>query len=73
MEKIKSLAGEAWALVADPVFSAKNGELKSGILLYFSRDKQDVHEFILHDKQRLIKHYTILFTGKKPAHQVYVL
>jgi hypothetical protein len=72
-EKIKSLTGEAWALISDPVFSTKNGDLKSGILLYFSSDKQDVHKYILHDKQGLIKHYTILFTGKKPAHEVYVL
>ncbi len=72
-EKIKSLTGEAWSLISDPVFSPKNGKLKSGVLLYFSSDKEDVHKYILRDKQGLIKHYTILFTGKKPAHQVYVL
>ena len=72
-EKIKSLTGEAWSLISDPVFSPKNGKLKSGVLLYFSSDKEDVHKYILRDKQGLIKHYTILFTGKKPTHQVYVL
>lgn len=73
LERIKSITGEAWALIADPVFSQVNGRLQSGFLVYFSKDKEDVHEYILRDTNHMIKHYTILFTGQKPAHQIYVL
>ena len=71
--KIKALVEDSWVLVADPVFSAKDNKLKAGILLYYSKNKEDIHNFILQDDQKLIKHYTIAFTGRLPVNQVFIL
>ena len=72
-QKIRKMAGNVWALIADPVYSEKDGSLKSGILVYFSKNKEDVQKFILRDKTGIIKEYTILYTGKIPSDQVFVL
>jgi hypothetical protein len=71
--KIRKMAGNVWALISDPVYSEKDGSLKSGILVYFSKNKEDVQKFILRDKTGIIKEYTILYTGKIPSDQVFVL
>jgi hypothetical protein len=71
--KIKKMAENVWALIADPVFSEEDGKLKSGVLIYFSKKKEDVQKFILKDKTGMIRNYTILYTGEKPSDQVFVL
>ena len=71
--KIKKMTGDVWALISDPVYSEKDGSLKSGILVYFSKKKEDVQEYLLRDKTGMIKDYTILYTGKIPTDQVFVL
>ena len=72
-DKIRKMAYDVWALISDPVYSDKDGSLKSGILVYFSKNKEDVQQFILRDKKGMIKNYTILCTGKIPSDQVFVL
>jgi len=71
--KIRKMTGNVWALIADPVYSEKDGSLKSGILVYFSKKKEDVQNYLLRDKTGRIKDYTILYTGKIPSDQVFVL
>ena len=71
--KIKALTGEVWVLISDPEYSEKDGNLKSGVLVYFSKNKEDVQNYILKDKSGLIGHYTIIYTGKQPSDQVFVL
>jgi hypothetical protein len=71
--KIRKMTGDVWALIAEPVYSEKDGRLKSGILVYFSEKKEDVQKYLLRDKTGMIKDYTILYTGKIPSDQVFVL
>ena len=64
--EIKKVAGNTWALIADPVYSAKDGKLKSGQLLFFHQDKEKVHQYVLREGSDLLQHYTIMFTGELP-------
>ena len=70
---IRKSTGEGWALVLDPEFSSSSGKLSSGTLIFFSKNKQDVHDFILKDKNKRIKHYSIVYTGSFPEDQIFVL
>ena len=38
--QIKKKVGDAWALIANPEYSKKNGKLAKGILLLFDKDKK---------------------------------
>ena len=60
-------------LIADPVYSDKDGSLKSGQLLFYHTDKGKVHQFVMKEGSGLLQHYTIMFTGDIPKDQVFVL
>ena len=73
LNEIKKLAVDSWALITDPVYSVKNGKLTSGQLLYFNKDKEKVHRFILKEAAGILHHYTIYYTGKISKDQIFVL
>ncbi|MCX6276734.1 MAG: hypothetical protein NT004_01390 [Bacteroidetes bacterium] len=51
LPEIEKAATDSWALVADPVYSDKDGKLKSGQLLYFHKDKEKVHQFVMKEEK----------------------
>jgi len=73
LHEIEKTATDSWALVADPVYSDKDGKLKSGQLLYFHKDKEKVHQFVMKVDTGFLQHYTIMFTGEIPKDQIFVL
>lgn len=73
LREIEKTAADAWALIADPVYSEKDGKLKSGNLLFFHKDKQRVHQFVMNEKSDILQHFTIFYTGDLPKDQIFVL
>ena len=73
LREIKKVAGDKWALITDPVYSEKDGKLKSGHLLFFHQDKEQVHRYVLKEGSDSLQHYTIMFTGELPKDQIFVL
>ena len=73
LHEIEKTAVDAWALIAEPLYSEKDGKLKSGQLLFFHKDKQKVHQFVMKEKKGFLQHYTIMFTGELPKEQIFVL
>ena len=71
--EIKKVAGNTWALIADPVYSDKDGNLKSGYLLFFHQEKEKVHQYVLKEGSESLQHYTIIFTGELPKDQIFEL
>jgi len=73
LHEIEKAAADAWALIADPVYSEKDGKLKAGQLLFFHKEKEKVHQFVLKERSDLLHHYTIIYTGELPKDQIFVL
>ncbi len=73
VNEIKRMAKDSWALIIDPVYSEKDGRLKSGQLLFFHKDKKTVHQFVMKKGSDMFQHYTIFFTGELPKDQIFVL
>lgn len=73
LHDIKRVAVNAWALISDPVYSEKDGKLKSGYLLFFHKDKEQVHQYVMKEGPDSLQHYTIMFTGVLPKDQIFVL
>ena len=71
--EIEKIAVDVWALIADPVYSEKDGKLNSGQLLFFHKDKEKVHQFVMKERADMLQHFTILFTGELPKDQIFVL
>jgi hypothetical protein len=68
--QIKEKVGDAWALIANPQYSKKNGNLKKGILLFFDTDKKKVHQKSLECEY---KHITVRYFGEIDNSQIFVL
>ncbi|MDD4604139.1 MAG: hypothetical protein PHF97_10075 [Bacteroidales bacterium] len=73
LNEIKKTASDVWALIADPVYSEKDGTLKSGHLLFFHKNKEKVHQYVMKEGPDVFQHYTIVFTGELPKDQIFVL
>ena len=71
--EIKKIAMDAWALILDPVYSEKDGKLKSGQLLFFHKEKEKVHQYVMKKGSDMLQHYTIMYTGELPKDQIFVL
>ncbi|HBX50512.1 MAG: hypothetical protein A2275_06505 [Bacteroidetes bacterium RIFOXYA12_FULL_35_11] len=71
LNQIKNRARETWALIYNPEY--KDGNiLISGELIYFNKDKQKVYEILKKDKSKN-KNFAVLYMGKMPTNEVYVL
>jgi hypothetical protein len=68
--QIKKKVGEAWALVANPEYSTKTGQLKCAELIYFDKDKENVYKEA--DKCKS-KHIGFFYFGTIPQEQIYIL
>ena len=68
--QIKKKVGNAWALIANPMYSEKTGKLLRGELVFFDADKENVHKFTLKDKH---KHITVRYFGEIPKDQIFIL
>jgi len=68
--QIKEKVGDAWALIANPQYSKKNGKLKKGILLFSDTDKKKVHQKSLESEY---KHITVRYFGEIDNNQIFVL
>jgi len=68
--QIKKKVGDAWALIANPVYSQKTGKLEKGILVFFDNDKKKVHEKSLNCKYN---HITVRYFGVIDNNQIFVL
>ena len=64
LHEIEKVAADAWVLVAEPVYSEKDGTLKSGQLIFFHKDKEKVHQFVMKVKTGCLQHYSILYNGE---------
>lgn len=71
--EIKRSAPDSWALIVDPVYSEKDGTLKSGHFLYFHKNKEKVHQYVMKEGPDILQHYTIVYTGELPKDQIFVL
>ncbi|MEI7981444.1 MAG: hypothetical protein WCI71_07300 [Bacteroidota bacterium] len=71
--EIKKVALDAWALILDPVYSEKDGKLKSGQLMFFHKEKEKVHQYVMKEGSDMLHHYTIIYTGELPKDQIFVL
>jgi len=69
-KEIKNKVGDAWALIANPEYSEKNGKLIRGILVFFDTDKKKVHEQSLNCEY---KHITVRYFGEIDTNQIFVL
>ena len=61
---IRKKASGSWVIVANPEYNSVNGNLERGELVYYSKDKLDVHKFIIDEIHAGLTHYSIFFTGK---------
>lgn len=61
---IRKKASKSWVIVANPEYSSSDGQLERGDLIYFSKNKLDVHKFIIDDIPIGITRYSIFYTGK---------
>lgn len=68
--QIKKKVGDAWALIANPVISEKNGKLLRGELIFFDSDKEKVNKFALKDNH---KHITVRYFGEITKDQIFIL
>ena len=59
--QIKQIVGDAWALIANPVYSTKSGKFSKGLLVFFDKDKQKVHEKSLNCN---FNHLTVRYFGE---------
>ena len=71
LNQIKKLVGDTWALIYNPEYTEGN-KLISGELIYFHKDKQKVYQILKQDKSKN-KNFAVLYMGKVPANEVYVL
>lgn len=71
LSQIKKRVGDSWALIYNPEYTEDN-KLLSGDLIYFDKDKQKVFDVLKQDKSKN-KNFAILYLGKVPANEVYVL
>lgn len=61
---IRKKASRSWVIVANPEYNSVNGNLERGDLVYYSKDKLDVHKFIIDEIPSGLTHYSIFYTGK---------
>lgn len=71
LNQIKKRVGDTWALIYNPEYTEDN-KLIAGELIYFDTDKQKVYETLKQDKRKN-KNFAVLYMGKIPANEVYVL
>jgi len=69
-KQIKKKVGEAWALIANPVYSDKTGQLKCAELLFFDKDKEKVHNESMKCKNM---HIGVFYFGEFPTNQIFIL
>jgi len=71
VNQIKKRVGDKWALIYNPEYTIDN-KLICGELMYFDSDKNKVFEVLKQDKSKN-KNFAVLYMGKIPANEVYVL
>lgn len=69
--QIKKLVGDAWALIYNPEYSEQN-KFVEGELIFFDKDKSKVYEALKKDESK-DKNFAVLYMGKLPVNEVYVL
>ncbi len=62
---IRKKASKSWVIVANPEYNRSDGQLERGELIYFSKNKLDVHKFIIEDIPVGVTRYSIFYTGKQ--------
>ncbi len=68
--QIKNKVGDAWALIANPIYSKKTGKLIKGVLIFADKNKKKVHEQSL---KCTYNHITVRYFGEIDYDQIFVL
>ena len=68
--QIKKKVGAAWALISNPEYSEKTGQLKRAELLFFDKEKEKVHNESMKCKNM---HIGVLYFGEFPTDQIFIL
>ena len=71
LNQIKKRVGDTWVLVYNPEYTEDN-KFICGELIYFDKNKQKIYNFLKKDKSQN-KNFAVLYMGKVPANEVYVL
>jgi len=66
--QIKKKVGDAWALISNPEYSTKTGQLARAELVFFHKDKSQVYKEA--DKCKS-KHIGLFYFGDIPKEQIY--
>ena len=64
--EIKNKVNDSWALIYNPVYSEKTGDLVKGELVYWHKNRKKVEKKVLKDKNPN-KHFTVQYFGEIPA------
>ncbi|MCX6287704.1 MAG: hypothetical protein NTY96_11370 [Bacteroidetes bacterium] len=68
LSRIRKKASKSWVIVANPEYNISDGQLERGDLIYYSKNKLDIHKFIIDDIPLGVTRYSIFYTGKIESH-----